>query len=72
MSGKRKQKPKNRQCSGKIKYSSKAMAKAAAIRHMLAFKEIMNAYYCSLCGKYHIGHAAHRSRRQSFAIGDSR
>lgn len=49
--------PCKKQCVGKSKYSSKYTANIAAKEHSDASGNIKHAYYCKVCGFYHVGRA---------------
>lgn len=57
----------HRQCAGKRGYPSKAVARGA-VRVMTRDGvpvpgKVLNAYKCSTCGAWHIGHTARTRRR---------
>lgn len=47
-----------KQCSGKIRHSSKHDAEVALFRltRRRGYTGYMHAYHCEFCGGYHIGH----------------
>lgn len=53
-----------RACEGKVRYSTKKRAAAAAKRVSKMGEEGMNYYKCSYCKEYHIGHMPARLKEQ--------
>jgi hypothetical protein len=51
-----------KQCTGKIRYATKAEATLAAKRQW-QYKAYYCAYHCLFCNGYHIGRPPHKKKR---------
>jgi hypothetical protein len=53
-----------KQCAGKVKYTS-ANDAWAALRHLRGRLGTMQAYHCTFCGGWHLGHYFERATSTS-------